>query len=105
MFGLYFQPHHRIKLRQLSPYTESARTNDIYNLPENASYDSDGKIWRWRDLYDHGYFDSDGYGTSFPFVNGIHYVKNNINFYLRNEAAYTNKTDGLIDFNNRKIDC
>lgn len=105
MFGLYFQPHHRIKLRQLSPYTESARTNDIYNLPENASYDSDAKIWRWRDLYDHGYFDSDGYGTSFPFVNGIHYVKNNINFYLRNEAAYTNKTDGLIDFNNRKIDC
>ncbi len=105
MFGLYFQPHHRIKLRQLSPYTESARTNDIYNLPENASYDSDAKIWRWRDLYDHGYFDSDGYGTSFPFVNGIHYVKNNINFYLRNEASYTNKTDGLIDFNNRKIDC
>jgi hypothetical protein len=105
MFGLYFQPHHRVKLRQLSPYTESARTNDIYNLPENAKYDVYDKIWRWRDLYDHGYFDSDGNGTSFPFVNGTHYVKNNINFYLRNEAAYTNKSNGLIDFNNRKIDC
>ena len=104
-FGLYFQAHHRVKLRQLSPYTESARTNEIYNLPENASYDLDNKIWRWRDLYDHGYIDGDGYGTSFPFVNGTHYVKNDINFYLRNEAAYTNKSDGIIDFNNKKIDC
>ena len=105
MFGLYYQPHHRVKLRQLSPYTESARTNDIYNLPENASYDVYDKIWRWRDLYDHGYVDGDGYGTSFPFVNGTHYVKNDINFYLRNEAAYTNKSNGIIDFNNKKIDC
>jgi hypothetical protein len=105
MFGIYYQPHHRIKLRELSPYTESARTNDIYNLPENATYDTFDKIWRWRDVYDHGYYDSDGNGTNFPFVNGTHYVKNDINFYLRNEAAYTNKSNGIIDFNNRKIDC
>jgi hypothetical protein len=105
MFGLYYQPHNRVKLRELSPYTESAKTNDILNLPENTIYDSTDDVWRWRDLYDHGYVDIDGYGTDFPFVNNIHYVKKDINFYLRNEKNYNNKQDGLIDFNKRKIDC
>lgn len=106
MFGLYYQPHHRVKLRELSPYTESAKTKDIFNLPENAKYDSNEGVWRWRDLYDHGYVDIDGYGTKFPFTNGIHYVKNDINFYLRNERFYTNKQDGISKFKNKKItDC
>ena len=106
MFGLYYQPHHRVKLRELSPYTESAKTKDIFNLPENAKYDSNEGVWRWRDLYEHGYVDIDGYGTKFPFTNGIHYVKNDINFYLRNERFYTNKQDGISKFKNKKItDC
>jgi hypothetical protein len=106
MFGLYYQPHHRVKLRELSPYTESAKTKDIFNLPENAKYDSNEGVWRWRDLYEHGYVDIDGYGTKFPFTNGIHYVKNDINFYLRNERFYTNKQDGISKFKDKKItDC
>jgi hypothetical protein len=106
MFGLYYQPHHKVKLRELSPYTENGKTKDIFNLPENTKYDSDEGVWRWRDLYDHGYIDIDGYGTNFPFTNGIHYVKNDINFYLRNERFYTNKQDGITKFKNKKItDC
>lgn len=97
-FGLIYQPHYRIKLRELSPYTEFSKTNDIYNLPENTKYDSEDKVWRWRDLYDHGYIDPDGYGTDFSFLNNIHYVKRDINFYLRNEAYYMNKTDGVAKF-------
>jgi hypothetical protein len=104
-FGIYYQAHHKIKLRELSPYTETAITNDIYNLPENTNYDSTEKVWRWRDLYDHGYVDVDGFGTNFPFINGQHYVKNDFNFYLRNERFYNNKQDGITNFNNRKIDC
>lgn len=34
-FGLFYQPHHRIKLRQLSPYIETSTTNQIYGLPQN----------------------------------------------------------------------
>jgi hypothetical protein len=50
--------------------------------------------------------DVDGYGTNFPFTNGIHYVKNDINFYLRNEMFYSNKQDGLTKFKDKKItDC
>ena len=99
--GLYYQAHHRVKLRELSPYLETAKTNQIYNLPENTVYDSDENIWRWRDLYSHGYIDSDGIGTNFPYVNNIHYIKNEINLYLRNERYYTNKQNGVASFNSR----
>ena len=101
--GLIYQPHYRVKLRQLSPYTETATTNDIFNLPEYSTYDATEKVWRWRDLYNHGYIDSDGNGTNFPFVNNTHYVNTLINFYLRNELFYNNKQDGLTNFNNKKI--
>lgn len=102
-FGLYYQPHHRVKLRQLSPYIETSKTDDVINLPENTKYFSGEGQWKWRDLYEHGFIDVDGYGTDFPFVNGTHYVKNDINFYLRNEKIYNNKQDGLKKF--KKIKC
>jgi hypothetical protein len=108
--GLIYQPHYRIKLRELSPYTETANTNDIFNLPENTKYDPYDKVWRWRDVYDHGYVDSDGFGTDFPFMNGNHYVKADINFYLRNERYYKNKSNGIMSFmdinnKNNNSDC
>jgi hypothetical protein len=99
--GLYYQVHHRVKLRELSPYLETAKTNQIYNLPENTIYDSDENVWRWRDLYSHGYIDPNGFGTNFPYVNNIHYIKNEINLYLRNERYYTNKQNGVASFNSR----
>jgi hypothetical protein len=102
LVGIFYQPHYRIKLRELSPYIETSKTNDILNLPENVKYDDNQKIWKWRDLYDHGYIDTDGYGTDFPFVNGMHYVRKNINFYLMNEKDYTNKTDGITSFTTTK---
>jgi hypothetical protein len=102
MVGYYYQPHYRVKLRELSPYIESSKTNDLINLPENAIYDNDDKLWKWRDLYDHGFVDQEGNGTRFPYINNTHYVVNDINFYLRNEKSYTNKSDGLNGFNNYK---
>jgi hypothetical protein len=87
-------------LRQLSPYIETSNTNDIFNLPENARYFEDEGLWKWRDVYDMGFIDIDGYGVNYPFINNIHYIKNDINFYLRNEQRYTNKQDGVFGFNN-----
>ena len=104
--GLYYQPYYRVKLRELSPYIESSNTDQILNLPENTKYFEDEGIWKWRDLYDQGYVDPDGFGVEHPFVNGTHYVKSNINFYLRNEDYYTNKVDGIIKFKNKDTtDC
>lgn len=104
-FGYFYQPHHRIKLRELSPYVESYKTNEIYGLPENARYFPDEKLWKWRDLYDNGFLDADGFGTNYPFINGIHYIKKDINFYLRNEVTFKNKEDGVIKFTNISFDC
>jgi hypothetical protein len=103
--GYFYQPHHRIKLRELSPYVESYNTNEIYGLPENARYFPDEKLWKWRDLYDNGFIDAEGFGTNYPFINGIHYVKKDINFYLRNEVKFKNKEDGVIKFTNLSFDC
>ena len=96
--GLYYQPHQRVKLRELSPYVETANTNQIHGLPENSIYDEYNNQWKWRDLYDHGYTDPDGFGVNHPFTNGQHYVKSDINFYLRNEETFMNKNDGLSNF-------
>ena len=98
-FGFFYQPHYRIKLRELSPYVETSDVLIIDNLPQNAKYYTDERLWKWRDLYDHGYIDDLGYGTDYPFINNIHYIKTDINFYLRNEELYTHKTDGVYDFN------
>jgi hypothetical protein len=105
--GYYYQPHYRVKLRELSPYIETSKLDatqphTLIDLPENAVFDQKEKLWKWRDLYDHGFIDQDGNGTNFPFMNGSHYIIKNINFYLRNEKSYTNKSDGLIGFNNYK---
>lgn len=103
--GYYYQPHHRIKLRQLSPYIETSKLKreELINLPENTIFDNDNKVWKWRDVYDHGFVDQEGNGTKFPFINDMHYVSTDINFYLRNERGYNNKTDGLTGFNNQII--
>jgi hypothetical protein len=93
--GLYYQPHYKVKLRELSPYIETSLTKEIFGLPQNAKYFENEGLWKWRDLYDHGFIDPEGYGTNYPFMNNIHYVKNDINFYLRNEQQYTNKQDSL----------
>jgi hypothetical protein len=101
--GLFYQPHYRIKLRQLSPYVETSNTSEVYGLPQNAKYFEDEKLWKWHDLYDHGFIDPDGFGTNFPFMNNIHYVKNDINFYLRNERMYENKNNVIKKIN--KFNC
>ena len=100
--GLIYQPHYRFKLRELSPYIEKSDQNAVIdNLPENAIYFPDEKVWRWRDLYDDGYIDPDGFGTDYPYLNDIHYIHKDINFYIRNEQVYTNKKDGIISFYKR----
>jgi hypothetical protein len=91
----------------LSPYIETSKLdatqpNTLIGLPENSIYDQDEKLWKWRDLYDHGFVDQEGNGTTFPFMNNIHYVVNDINFYLRSEQTYFNKVDGINGFNNYK---
>jgi len=105
LFGLYYQPHHRVKLRELSPYIETSKVDNVYNLPENVKYYESEKLWKWRDLYEHGFIDDEGYGTNYPFVNDMHFVLKNINFYIKNEKSFTVKKDGIKDFKTLRIKC
>ena len=93
--GLYYQPHYKVKIREQSPYIETSNTNVIYGLPGNNKFFPNENLWKWRDLYDHGYVDESGYGTDYPFLNNTHNIKLDINFYLKNELLYTNKKNGL----------
>lgn len=104
MFGLYYKTHYSIKLREESPYIETSEDKNITNLPENSKYFPEEKQWRWRDLYEHGYVDDEKIGLNFPFMNGKHYVTNNINFYLRSEYYYTNKKDEIKNFDKPQND-
>ena len=99
LVGWYYQPYYKVKIRQLSPYIETSDTDEITDLPENTRYFPSEGLWKWRDLYDQGFVDQDGYGTNYPFINNIHYIKNDINFYLRSEKDYVNKSDGIKKFN------
>jgi hypothetical protein len=100
--GIYYQPYYRIKIRQLSPYIETSDTDEIINLPENVKYFENEGLWKWRDLYDQGFVDQDGFGTNYPFINNTHYIKHDINFYIRNEKDYTNKSDGIKKFDSNE---
>jgi hypothetical protein len=102
LVGLFYQPHHRIKLRELSPFVETANTRDILNLPENTIFDDKDRLWKWRDVYDHGFIDQEGNGTDFPYLNDQHYVMKDINFNLQNELLFNNKQNGINSFNRYK---
>jgi hypothetical protein len=104
-FGLFYQNNYKIKLREESPYIEYSNTNDVFNLPENSKYSNSEKKWKWRDLYQHGFIDQEGNGTNYPFLNGSHHIKLDINFYLKNEVNYKNKQNSVKNFNDFKIDC
>lgn len=98
-FGILYQPHYKVKLKDMSPYIETSPTNDIYNLPKNAKYFENEKLWKWRDIYDYGYIDTDGYGVDYPYANNLHYIKQDVIFAIKNEKLFKNKQDGLNDFN------
>lgn len=104
-FGYMYQPHHRVKLRQLSPYLETYNGTNIDNLPDNAEFDTTKNVWTWHDVYDPGFIDDEGNGVDYPFVNGCHYIKNDFNFYLRNEKEFINKVNGPTKFGTNNTDC
>ena len=96
--GLYYQTHYPIKLRELSSYVETSNTKNILNLPDNAKYFPNEKLWKWRDVFDLGYINEDGNNVDFTYMNDMLYVHRDINFYLRNEKQFKNKKDGIIKF-------
>lgn len=105
--GYFYKSHYLYKIRDFSSYISEGTTATTYNVPYYATdevrIDSSGNtnttgLLIWRDLLDKGYIDGGDAGVDLPFVNGIHYIFDNIRFYLRRQDPPCNITEGI--FNN-----
>lgn len=75
-------------------------TNTIYSSPNIedkeswAVFNDTNNLWEWRELIPNGEIDDSDNGTNFPFLNGRHYVYNDIILPFR--SRYWNPTNGNI---------
>ena len=82
--GYIYKPHYEVPIRVFSKYIEYGDPQDVVDTPEWAEYWEPTKQWRWRDLHDIGFFDGDN-GVDYPFMNGSHYPKRVIPFYIQRQ--------------------
>lgn len=84
--GYTYKAHHKIKIREFSSYVEQG-TVDTINLPSYATNLKDGR-YIWRDLLDIGFNDMNEETLDYPFLNGAHYLHNNISFPLKRQDPF-----------------
>ena len=86
--GYFYKAHYSIPLKEYSDYVEQG---DIYTvgIPDYAVNLGDGR-YIWRDLLDIGVYKSDDRTLDYPFLNGCHYIYNNICFSLRRQDPFNN---------------
>jgi len=92
--GYTYRPHHSVPLRIYSDYLETGDRDKVDLIPDYAYYSQYENQWRWRDIYQYGFIDSNGNGLDNPFINGSHYPFKEIIFLLtpmkRNINLYSN---------------
>jgi len=84
--GYIYQPHYQLKIRNFSNYIEEG-DEFTEGIPSYAIETEDGKII-WRDLLDIGFNDSEEQVLDYPFLNGVHYLYQNICFMVRRQDQY-----------------
>ena len=86
--GYFYKAHYSIPLKEYSDYVQQG---DIYTvgIPDYAVNLGDGR-YIWRDLLDIGVYKSDDRTLDYPFLNGCHYIYNNICFSLRRQDPFNN---------------
>lgn len=86
--GYIYNPHFLIKIRQFSNYTEQSEINTV-GIPEYAENLGDGR-YLWRDLLSIGINDGQDETLDYPFLNGRHYLHQNICVYTRRQDPFGN---------------
>ena len=79
--GYVYKPHYRVPIRSYSDYIESGDPDIVANIPNYATYFTDEKIWKWRDIYDIGFI-AGSIGVDYPFLNNAHYPMTDIDFFV-----------------------
>jgi len=78
--GYSYNPHYSVPIRVFSDYIETGDRDKVDLIPDYSFYSNYEKKWRWRDLYNDGFVDSNGNGLDIPFFNGCHYPYSNFIF-------------------------
>jgi len=102
--GYIYLPHKKMQIREFSDFIEEGDTINTVGIPDystskySASTQSlaTGPIepiplskvsrqFKWRDLLDIGFIDSNGFGVDYPFESGAHYLNIDTRFYLQRQ--------------------
>ena len=80
--GFKYQPHHEVEIRAYSNYIENGDPDKVVDVPSYATYFTDEKTWKWRDMYEIGFIEGNT-GVDYPFLNNSHYPKKDITFLVQ----------------------
>ena len=82
-YGYYYKPHNKMVLKVFSNYIETTNSSlSVENLPNYAFYSKFDGGYRWRDIYNVGFFDETSNGVNYPFINNTFYPFTNSLFKL-----------------------
>jgi len=95
--GYYYRAHFPTTIKVFSRTLSEEPFTNILSVPDYSSYLSFTNSFVWRDIYDYGYIDSEGFGVDYPFLNGAHYPKNEIIFRLIADGSQINYPDVIAD--------
>lgn len=80
-----FNPFSRAPIRKLSNTIDEQNTN--LDAPANAMYSEKYQTYRWRHILETGYFETEGNGIDFPYMNDALYVYANILLNIKNYSS------------------
>jgi hypothetical protein len=84
--GYIYKPHFVIKIREYSNYVEQGDENTV-GIPDYAEFLGEGR-YLWRDLLPIGTNDGQSEVLDYPFLNGSHYIHQNICFFTRRQDPF-----------------
>lgn len=95
--GYTYSPHYEVPIRTFSSYIEEGDPENISkdvnthidkdSIPGYATYFTRDGLWKWRDLYDIGFLEDGIIGVDYPYMNGAHYPKTDVRFYVKRQVG------------------
>jgi hypothetical protein len=73
LLGFYYQPNHKITIREYSDYIEDGDPSKMADIPDYSHFSTTDNLFIWRDIYSYGFIDGSKIGVDYPFLNGKHY--------------------------------
>ena len=87
-FNFLIQPFQKIPLLAFSEFLETETLGNLAETPPFSLSDSDNALIKWRDVLDPGYIEQTSKrGFDYPFINGCHYVFNEIKLFMKPNLA------------------